>query len=171
VFSLSAPVPPAVEALAADLAGPLSAFERRRREPALLVKRLEDKDRHRTEKRIRETLRGASPVEARIESIGVFENPPRGPGPVVYLAVESPGLVDLHQRVCERFDPVPELEGEGFTPHVTLARGLDGPVPERSPVDDLDGRAVGPVTWTVDELQLYDVVRADPEGRIVLRES
>jgi 2'-5' RNA ligase len=169
VFSLNVPVPPAVEALARDLAPELAAFEAR---PArtLLLKRLGGfEDHHRAEHLAREALRGAPAVEARVSTIGVFEDPPAGPAPVVYLAVESPGLQDLHRRLCEVIDPVPGLEGEGYVPHVTLARGLPGErLTGQDAAAELDGRTVGPVTWAAEELRFYDARHAEPAGRIAL---
>jgi 2'-5' RNA ligase len=169
VFSLNAPVPPAVERLAADLVPDLSGLERRD-DHSLLLKRLGD-DHAAAEKRARRVLRGAPAVEARISEIGVFWEPTAGSAPVVYLAVDSPGLHDLHDRLCEAVPPVPNLEGEGYVPHVTLARGDDGSLGSPDPRDvaaRLDGRSVGPVTWRVEELVFSDARRGERAGRVPL---
>jgi len=169
VESLNAPVPPAVERLAADLAPALSGLKRRE-DLSLLVKRFETPDPG-TEKRARRALRGAEPCAARTAELGVFADPPTGPAPVVYLAVESPGLRAVHERLCAAFDTVPGLEGDGYVPHVTLARGADaafGTDAPREVAARLEGRAVGPVTWTVDELYFRDVTYGEPTGTVSL---
>lgn len=161
--SLNVPVPPAVEALADEVAPALAGFDTHP-EPSLVLKRL-DGERHRAGTVIRGVLRDAAPVEATVERVGVFEEPPLGSAPVVYLAVESAGLQRLHRRLCERLGAVPAVEGERYTPHVTLARGWTGPA--EPPIGDLAGRSVGPVAWTVDEL--YHDARGDgPGGRVSL---
>jgi len=54
------------------------------------------------------------------------------------------------------FDPVPVMEGgDDYDPHVTLARDADG-FQGRRAVENIRGREVGPVTWTIEELELYD---------------
>ncbi len=95
--------------------------------------------------------------------LGAFEAPVAGPAPVAYLAVESPGLEALHDELVEAFGAVPGLEGEDYVPHVTLARGGDVEA-----LSALEGAAVEPVAWTVDELLLWDARRSKPAGRIGL---
>lgn len=158
--SLNVPVPGEVRRLAADLAPALAAFDRVRERHTLVCKRLEDRvDRV----AVREALAGAPAVEARISGIDRFERPERGPGPVVYLAVESSGLHRLHRRLVERFGRVPGLEGDEYVPHVTLARGGDPAAVER-----LITRDVEPVTWTVSRLDCWDAERREPVGSIDL---
>jgi 2'-5' RNA ligase len=169
-YSVNAPVPPAVHRLAADLAPSLVGFDRVREDLSLIVKRLGDHDAAAVPAvadRVRRALAGAPAVEARVAEVAAFREPPAGPAPVIYLAVESPGLHDLHGRLCDAFDPVPGIEGEGYTPHVTIARGA-GDGPGRDPAADLVGRAVGPATWTVDELRLYDARRGETADRFRL---
>jgi len=167
VYSLNVPVPGEVARLAAALARDLpGARERERGSHSLVLKRLGGEDRpdfHRLAARARETLAGAPAVQARVSGVGVFADPPVGAAPVVYLAVESPGLEGLHARLCEVFDPVPGLEGEGYVPHVTVARGGS---PEVAAA--VAERAVDPVTWTVDELVFYDAGRGETAGRVSL---
>jgi 2'-5' RNA ligase len=161
VYSVNAPVPGAVNDLAADLRPALTEFDRvrERHEQTLLVKRIPASDRKELRtawQTAKDALDGAPAVEARVSEVDTFDNPPNGSSPVVYLAVESPGLHHLHQRLCEVFDPVPIMEGgDDYDPHVTLARDADGFLGRRA-VESVDGRQVGPVTWDIEELYLYD---------------
>ncbi|MFW5903321.1 MAG: 2'-5' RNA ligase family protein [Halolamina sp.] len=161
MYSLNVPLPPAVHDLAASIRPALVGFEsvREGRTRTLVVKRLDADDRREylgAERRARDALRGAPTFEARIADVGVFENPPRGPSPVAYLAVESTGLRAVHEQVTDSLGAIPGLEGEGYTPHVTLARGGDAP-----PLDRLRDATLEPVTWTVDELEFYDARHAE----------
>jgi 2'-5' RNA ligase len=157
VFSLNVPVPPSVERLAADLRPSLTRFDTVRDRHTLVAKRFDaDADPElaslpRLRERLRETLRDAPAFETRTDGLGVFERPVRGPGPVVYLRVESPGLHALHERLCDAFGAVPGLEGEAYVPHVTLARGGS-----RLDVDSLLDRPVDDVQWSVSELHVWD---------------
>jgi 2'-5' RNA ligase len=161
VYSVNAPVPDAVDDVAAALRPALTAFARVRekRDRTLLLKRVPADDRKELRtawETAKDALDGAPAVEARIAEVDTFENPPNGSSPVVYLAVESPGLHLLHQRLCEVFEPVPVMEGgDDYDPHVTLARDADG-FQGRRAVENIDGRQVGPVTWDIEELYLYD---------------
>jgi len=165
VYSLNVPVPPAVERLASELAPELAGFDTHP-EPTLLFKRLGE-DRHRAGTVIREVLGDATAVEATVERVGVFEDPPLGSAPVVYLAVGSPGLVALHRRLCDRLGAVDGVEGEQYTPHVTLARGWTAGTGE-PPLEELAGRSVGPVGWTVEELRFHDRQTGETRGRVSL---
>lgn len=158
MYSLNAPVPPAIARLAIDLAAGLpGANPRTRGEHTLLVKRLgadgEGALDHRIE-RVRETLSGVEPLEVRIAGVDWFPEPETGTGPVVYLAVESPALVEVHRALCEVIDPVAHLEGEEYVPHITIARGGDREAAER-----LTEREIDPRTYTVDELVVWDAHR------------
>ncbi|WP_232703363.1 2'-5' RNA ligase family protein [Halobacterium wangiae] len=161
MYSVNAPVPPAVNELADDLRPALSAFARVREwhERTLLLKRVPADDRKELRtawQTAKDALRGAPAVEARVSEVDTFDDPPNGSSPVVYLAVESPGIHELHARLCEVFEPVPILEGgDDYDPHVTLARDADG-FRGRRAVENVRGREVGPVTWTIEELELYD---------------
>jgi 2'-5' RNA ligase len=162
VYSLNVPVPADVARLASDLARELpGARARPRGEHTLVCKRLEPgrgpDALHRLDARLREALVGTPPFAARVARIAQFPEAVTGPSPVVYLAVESPGLRETHDRLCAAFEPVDGLEGNEYTPHVTVARGGS---PERA--DELCERELDPVEWTVDELQLYDPRRHQP---------
>jgi 2'-5' RNA ligase len=167
VYSLNVPVPSEVAELATDLARALPAARARRRdEHTLVLKRLGTGDRaefQRLAARARETLAGAPAVEVRVSGVDYFGDPASGPAPVVYLAVESPGLVDLHERLAAAFDPADGIEGDDYVPHVTVARGGS----ERA-ARELAGRAIEPVTWTVSELTFWDAERAQPAGTVSL---
>ncbi len=162
-YSLNAPVPGRVARIADDLSPHLSAFDHRRRRHSVVCKRLGEGRRGPLAERVRRVLSGAPAVEARIDGIDVFENPPKGSAPVVYLAVESPGLHRLHERLCEVFDPIPVLEGDDYVPHVTLARDADVETARR-----LAERSVDPVTWTVSELQFWDATDREVVRRFSL---
>lgn len=159
-YSLNAPVPERVRTLAATLRGDLPGGVRPRERPTLVVKRAGDGDHRDLAARAREALRGASPCPARTAGLGSFE---AGTGPVTYLAVESPGLLALHDRLCAHFDPVPDIEGEEYVPHVTLGRGGD---PDA--VAAFCERPVEPVEWTVDGLQLWSGRYREPVTTVSL---
>ena len=162
MYSLNVPVPSEVARLASDLAREVpGARARPRGEHTLVCKRLDAGDSpdavHRLDARLREALTGTPPFAVRVSGVEQFREAVTGPSPVVYLAVESPGIHDTHERLCEAFDPVEGLEGDDYTPHVTVARGGS---PERA--DALCTREVDPIEWTVEELQLYDADHHQP---------
>ena len=167
MYSLNVPLPSAVTALAGRLAREWpTATPRGRGDHTLVAKRLGEGDHAaygRLESKARETLRGQAAFEARISGVEQFETAATGPSPVVYLAVESPGLVALHERLCERFDPVDGVEGAEYVPHVTVARGGDATAARR-----LTERAIDPVEWTVDSLAFYDAQRGQTASTLSL---
>jgi 2'-5' RNA ligase len=155
VYSLNVPVPSAVARLAGDIARELpGARARARGEHTLVCKRLPADDYHHHEARARETLAGTAPFQARVTGLAQFAEAVTGPSPVVYLAVESPELRRVHERLCEAFDPLPDLEGEAYVPHVTVARGGS---PERA--REVCERELDPVEWTVSSLEFRDAER------------
>ena len=184
--SVNVPVPGRVSGLAAEVAADLTARQggadfgpagvgtpgtggradaggvRVRDDRTLVAKRLPEGEPHRVEARAREALSGTSPFEVRVDRVDWFAEPTAGSGPVVYLAVESPGLWALHERLCRAFEPVTRLEGDDYTPHVTIARGgsLDAAKRMLGPVE--------PVEWTVTELQFWDATRKLVAGRVSL---
>jgi 2'-5' RNA ligase len=166
VYSLNVPVPGAVERLAADLHPHLVPFDRIRERHTLVCKRFEaaEGDYDRLRERLRVALSPTPAFEARVTGVEAFETPTHGPGPVVYLAVESPGLLDLHRRLVEAFGAVDDdLEGPSYVPHVTLARGDGGDAVARLRDLDLD-----PVTWTVSELQVFSRARREAAWTVSL---
>lgn len=166
MYSLNAGIPGAVASTAGDLARTLpEARPRERGAHTLVVKRLgegDTEDYYTLEARGREALTGTAPFAARVDRVECFETVPAGTAPVVYLAVESPGLVALHRRLCEVFEPVAGIEGEDFTPHVTVARGgsLETAREATGPID--------PIEWTVDELFFFDAKRGEDVSRVSL---
>ena len=150
MYSLNVPVPGAVARVAADLHPRLVAFESVRDRHTLVAKRFEADDRNRLRERLRDALRGVSPFEARVAGVDYFERAAAGPSPVVYLAVESPGLRSLHDRLVRTFGAAAGVEGDDYVPHVTLARGGDVADAER-----LAEASIEPVSWTVSELDLW----------------
>ncbi len=156
-YSLNAPVPAGVARLAAGLASECRTADVRTKH-SMVVKRLpEDAGPNRRPnvrafaRRAREALAGLAPFAVRVTGVESFDRPTSGTGPVVYLAVESPGMEEAHRRLCEVFEPLPGLEGEDYVPHVTIAR--------RGDADRLVGREVDPVEWTVERLVVWDAHR------------
>ncbi|MFB6353737.1 MAG: 2'-5' RNA ligase family protein [Halobacteriales archaeon] len=166
MFSLNAPVPGRVRQQLEDLRPALTDFATVREEPTLVVKRFGDltpDGLDRVESEARLALAGASAVAARLDRLAVFEDPPAGPAPVVYVAVESPGLKRLHDRLVEAFGAVEGLEGDDYVPHVTVARGG---TPDT--LDRLADVVLEPVEWTVTELWFWDARQGERTGRVSL---
>jgi 2'-5' RNA ligase len=159
VFSVTVPVPESVRERSRALRPALSGFERIRppRSRQLVAKRLPAETRREflTDARnAKAALAPVDPFEVRIPGIDTFADPPRGPGPVAYLAVASAGLERVHERLVEAFDAVPGLEGPDYVPHLTLARG--GPP---AAADSLVERPFEPIRFSVERLSLYDTER------------
>jgi hypothetical protein len=155
VASLNLPIPGEVKRLANDLHPSLTQFDNVRDEHTLVVKRIDShqwrRDPHRVRERLRQVIDRTGPFEVRVAGIDFFADPPAGTAPVVYLAIESPGLHQLHGRLCREFDAVEGIEGEAYTPHVTLARG--------GHIEDAEQMAlepVEPITWTANEVMVWD---------------
>lgn len=153
--SLNLPVPGDVRRLANDFHPRLTRFDSVRDDYTLVVKRLDGDawraDPARIRERVRRVLDRTRPFRVSVTGVDVFIDPAAGTGPVVYLAVESPGLHRLHGRLCREFDPVESIEGEDYIPHVTLARG--------GRVDDAERLAAEPVDdveWTASEAMVWD---------------
>ena len=198
MFSLNVPLPPAVDRLAEQLRPDLGRFDRIRERRTRVCKRLgvdvlsdphrpPEKDTALSELRseLRPLVRGTGPFPVEITGIDAFEKPTAGPGPVVYLAVESDPLVRLHWRLVRAFGAIEELEGEAYVPHVTLARGLENRSNEFGNRANEFGRQSGPglerelerlrsaageidVEWQVDELELWDPEFRESAGKIRL---
>ena len=173
MFSLNIPLPTAVERLAADLHPKLSGFDRVRERRTLVCKRFgvadvrsgaDDRAKSsdvpdrtdaldRLRERLRRPLSGTDPFEVTVTEIDVFDAPRSGSRPVVYLAVESDGLVRLHRRLCAAFGAVEGIEGDEYVPHITLARGGN---PEPGVVADLIDAEFDSVRWRVHALDVWD---------------
>ena len=170
MFSLNVPLAPAVERLAADLHPKLRGFETVRERRTLVCKRFGVADVSESGERGAEPprrsdaldrLRGrlgrplgrTAPFEVAVTGVDVFDAPASGSAPVVYLVVESQGLVRLHERLCDAFGAVEGIEGDDYVPHVTLARGGN---PEPGAVASLVDAAFDPVRWRVHALDVWD---------------
>lgn len=154
MYSLNVPIPGAVSRLAEEFRPELLGFETIRERHTLVCKRLGEEPPGgvaRLREQVRMALAGTPAFEARISGIDYFERPDTGEGPVVYLAVESPGLRRLHEQLLEEFPTADGLEGDDYVPHVTLARGGDVETARR-----LAEREIEPVTWTVSRVLLWD---------------
>ena len=166
MYSLNVPIPGQVARIATDLRPRLTGFDRVRDRHTLVLKRLGDLD-HATfppiEKAVRQALVGTPAVEAAVAGIDAFREPATGPAPVVYLAVESPGLLDMHHRLGQVVDPIEGLEGPNYVPHITLARGGEPGVLDRIVETPVEG-----VSWTVTALEFWDAGRGERAGRISL---
>ena len=160
MFSLNVPVPGQVARLAGDLHPQLVAFDTQREQHSLVVKRFDESTLPASQpelqlstlqQRVPQLLAGTPAFEAAVREIDSFAEPVRGAGPVVYLTVDSPGLQQLHDRLTDEFGIVAGLEGDDYTPHVTLARGGSVADAER-----LAEREIEPISWTVSQLQIWD---------------
>ncbi len=166
MFSLNVPVPGTVARLASDLHPLLVECDSVRDRHTLVIKRFADdetRDLARLRERLRPVLAGTPAFEARITEIDAFDRPTRGTGPVVYFAVESPGLRRLHRTLTDAFGPIAGLEGDDYVPHVTLARGGSAAAVERLCEQDID-----PVSWTASRLIVWDSRYREPVARFRL---
>lgn len=171
MYSLNVPVPSRVAALAGEVARDLPAARARcRGEHTLCAKRLDGNGTsptyNRLDTRTREALADQPPFEVSITGISYFPETVKGSAPVVYLAVESPGLRRLHERLSDVFPPVEGIEGNSYTPHVTVARGGSMAAAER-----VADRRLDPVSWTVSELSLWDAARRRSMSTVALTEQ
>lgn len=179
MFSLNVPIAPAVSRLAADLHLKQSGFKRVRDRHTLVCKRfgvedipLSETDTSRIgdttdddptppkpdvlsalRRDLRPSLSGTTPFDVAVTGVDVFDDPASGSRPVVYLVVESAGLVRLHRRLCDAYGPIPGIEGDDYEPHVTLARGGD---PDPGVVADLVASSFDPIRWRIHALDVYD---------------
>ena len=129
-YSLNVPVPASLRRRLDRLQPALTPFVTVRDRPTLVVKRFDgDRSRGRIESICRDALAGVGPIHVETAGVGVFQEPPTGSAPVVYLSVRSRGLRRVHDRLVERLGAVSAVEGDDYTPHVTVARGLDSAGP------------------------------------------
>ncbi|MEY7852127.1 2'-5' RNA ligase family protein [Natrarchaeobius sp. A-rgal3] len=164
MYSVNVPVPGRVRTLANELYPELVGFDSVREEHSCLLKRLGEADHvAQLQHRAHRALEGTPAVEARITGIDYFTDPPLGSAPVVYLAVESPGLEAIHADLADAFEAIDGLEGPEYVPHVTLARGGEETAAKR-----LADREIEPVTWTVTELEFWDGTYKLPVSRVSL---
>lgn len=159
--SLNVPIPGKIRRQVDTLRPYLRA---NREEHTLVCKRLGEGDTGAAvRKRVRRELAGQPPFEVRTTGIETFDQPARGDAPVVYLAVESPPLVDLHERMCDVIDPVPGLEGSDYVPHISIGRAETEAALQR-----LEHRAPEAETWMVSQLVFWDGRHGEEIGRVSL---
>jgi len=161
-------VPPEVERLAAELHPKLTAFESIRQRHTLVVKRIEN-DEWRSgpggvRERLRRILDETRPFPVRVTGIDFFADPPTGRAPVVYLTVESEGIQQLHRRLCQEFPVVEGYEAEGYTPHITLARG--GSIEDAERLTEV---VFEPIEWTAKRAFTWDREQREAVDRFRLR--
>lgn len=163
MYSLNVPVPGEVHRLATELQPSLMAFDSIRDQHSIVLKRFDAGEPNALMSEARHALRGAPTVAARISNIEMFTDPPIGKAPVLYLAVESPGLHQLHQQLVSAMGSIDGLEGPDYIPHVTLARGAAVDVARQ-----LTAQSIDPITWTVSSLLFVDGRTREPAGTISL---
>lgn len=155
MYSLNVPLPSSVTRLASRLARDLPrARPRPRGEHTLVVKRLGDGEGGRLATTVDEHLARIAPFELEVDEVDSFEAAATGRSPVIYLRVGSSELGRLHERLCDHFEPVDGIEGEDYTPHVTIARGGN-----LAAARGLTDRDIEPIRWTADELVVWDSER------------
>ena len=167
MYSLNVPVPGIVKERAWELRRPLTGVERHRDELSLVVKRLEARTSGEfaaESQAVREWCRGTPPFEIRLPRIETFEDPPAGPAPVIYLAVESPAIEELHATLVDALGAVTAVEGDHYVPHITLGRGLDDP----AVLAQLDEHSFEPISWSVERLCFWDARREVEIGSVPL---
>lgn len=167
MYSLNVPVPGAVSERAWELRRSLTGVDRLRDDLTLVVKRLEARTSGEfaaESKAVRDCLSGTAPFEARVTGIEAFTDPPAGPGPVVYLAVESPAVGKLHLSLVDALGAITGVEGEIYVPHITLGRGIDDP----ADLERLCNRPFEPISWTVERLSFWDARREVEIGSVSL---
>lgn len=166
MYSLNVPVPGRVARIASDLARDLpEARARTRGEHTLGVKRLgtDEVPYNRLEAKVRDMLAGQPAFELQVTDVDYFSDPPTGSAPVVHLVVESQGLIALHERLAQEFEPRAGIEGDEYNPHVTVARGGRFETAKRVTEQDID-----PIRWTVSELVFWDATHSQPVSSISL---
>lgn len=154
MYSLNAPVPGAAVTYRHELEELLGRFDSVRDPLTLVIKRFGDRDTSALpalKQAVGENLQQWGPIEAAITGIDVFVDPPGGLGPVVYLAVQSPGLKTLHGHLNDQFGTVdPSIEGDHYVPHITLARGGD-----RIDIEAVTEVEMPREEWSIEELMLW----------------
>jgi len=172
VFSLNVPVPGSVARLASELYPQLVVFDTQREQFTLVVKRFDettlaagspDHQLSTLRKQLPTVVAGTPAFETQVDAIDYFPEPTRGTGPVVYLAVDSPGIQQLHETLADTYGAIDGLEGDDYVPHITLARGGS-----TGDADRLASQSIEPVSWTVSELLLWDSRYREPVTRYSL---
>ncbi len=167
VYSLNAECPEEISDISDRYEHLLAPFERIREDHTLLVKRFHRRSPRTIEEielELERRLTYWAPIPARVDGFGAFVDPPGGVGPVIYLTVKSPGLIELHRELVDIFGTVVEtIEGDHYVPHVTVARGG-----ERTAIRPLTEKSIESVDWLIDELVLWDARYDQPVRRYTL---
>lgn len=154
LLSVNVPIGGEVKRVISELHPELVSFDQVRDRHTLLCKRF-DRDAvgsiDQLENELRMTLRGTQPFGVQIDGIGTFLEPVSGSAPVVYLTVKSAELTRVHLALTDAFESVPGLEGTAYVPHITIARGGS-----EEAAKALANRDIGPISWTVNEIWLWD---------------
>ncbi len=170
MYSLNGTIPSAIVEQRDALEAELAVFDRIRDPLTLVIKRFGDRSGasiDALEAAVGDALAGWGPIAVRVTSIDAFVDPPSGVGPVIYLVVESPGLVELHETLTEQFGTAdPAIEGPNYIPHITLARG--GP---KTGIESLTGHRIDPIEWTSEEIHLWSVRYEQPVWTLSLPRS
>lgn len=165
MYSLNVPLPGAVYRVLQSFKPVLG--DDTRDDPTLVLKRLDTTSMDATviEKRVRHTLQSTAPFDVDITAVDTFDSPTTGTGTVLYLAIDSPPLHRIHDRLCDIVDPDPAVEGPNYTPHITIGRTTDA-----DRIDTVSARDITPVSWTVTTLEFYDASTDTIHGQIALTE-
>ena len=166
VYSLNVAIPGEIHALTERLRPQLLTCDTIRDTKTLVVKRFPATDRDeltRAQKKTRDALRGTDPFRIRVTGVEQFEIPASGDGPVLFLAIDSPALEAIHDRLVTVFDAAPGIEGEDYRPHITIARGGDPEV-----VEDILQTEIEPLSVAVNRLIYWDAQRNLPTGELRL---
>lgn len=167
MYSLNVSVPSSVGTRATALGRELPrARTRGRDEHSLCVKRFETASAAEFEfvrTRCHEVLADVQPFEITVTELDYFAQATNGSSPVVYLAVESPALDELHRRLVDVFGPIQDLEGDEYVPHVTVARGG-----ELDRARALTERKMEPIRFPVSSLTFWDARRNRQMGEVAL---
>lgn len=154
MLSVNVPIAGEVKRVISELHPELVGFDQIRERHTLVCKRFEgeaDGDIDQLASELRMTLRGTEPFDVEIDGIGMFTEPVSGSSPVVYLGIDSAELNQVHLSLTDAFGSVLDLEGASYVPHITLARGGS-----REAAVALLDREVGSISWTVNEIWLWD---------------
>lgn len=166
MYSLNVALPGEVVRLAQSFHPVLGAAARMT--PTLLVKRLDTGSSTRpvVEKRVRRVLGATDPFSVTVTHVDAFERPTTGSGTVLYLAVDSPTLFELHETLCDVVAPADGVEAGDYTPHITIGRTDDADLVER-----VCDRSIESVTWTATTVEFYDADTNSSRGQVRLDDA
>ncbi len=161
MWSLNVTIPQKVSRLIEEMAPALWNWEEICEDPTLVIKRFETKT-AKEETEIRLLLEKIEPFDVQIGNIRTFDIAQRGISPVLYIEVESPGIEALHEMLVGIFGCVKGIEGQDYTPHITLARG------ECREYIEFEERP-DPIQWEADELEFWHSGKMQKRNKIKLK--